>query len=117
MWWPKKWSKTNINKSFKVKWKAGFKRVVYDLHNVSGFYVMLITLVLALTGMVFALKWFQTTVYVVASRSITPPEIKQEKSHPAKPVLNPVDKAFNTAQTLLINSDRLTSLLLLVQMG
>jgi len=107
MWWPKKWSKTNINKSFKVKWKAGFKRVVYDLHNVSGFYVMLITLVLALTGMVFALKWFQTTVYVVASRSTTPPEIKQGKSNPANPVLNPLDKAFNTAQSLLITSDRI----------
>ncbi|WP_183890335.1 PepSY-associated TM helix domain-containing protein [Pedobacter cryoconitis] len=107
MWWPKKWSKTNINKSFKVKWKAGFKRVVYDLHNVSGFYVMLITLVLALTGMVFAFKWFQTTVYVVASGSTTPPEVKQVKSKPAPAVLYPVDIAFNKAKVLLPASDRI----------
>lgn len=107
MWWPKKWSKTNINKSFKVKWKAGFKRVVYDLHNVSGFYVMLITLVLALTGMVFAFKWFQTTVYVVASGSTTPPEVKQVKSKSAPAVLYPVDIAFNKAKVLLPASDRI----------
>ncbi|WP_183869715.1 PepSY domain-containing protein [Pedobacter cryoconitis] len=107
MWWPKKWSKTNINKSFKVKWKAGFKRVVYDLHNVSGFYAMLITLVLALTGMVFAFKWFQTTVYVVASGSTTPPEVKQVKSKPAPAVLYPVDIAFNKAKVLLPASDRI----------
>ncbi|KIO77646.1 membrane protein [Pedobacter lusitanus] len=107
MWWPKKWSKTNINKSFKIKWNAGFKRITYDLHNVSGFYVMLITLVLALTGMVFALKWFQTTVYVVSSRSITQPVIKQEKSHPATPVFSPVDQAFETAKKLLPASDRI----------
>lgn len=107
MWWPKKWSKTNINKSFKVKWKAGFKRVIYDLHNVSGFYVMLITLVLALTGMVFAFKWFQTTVYMVASGSISPPEVKQVKSKPAPPVLYPVDIAFKKAKVLLPASDRI----------
>ncbi|QNK63864.1 PepSY domain-containing protein [Pedobacter sp. PAMC26386] len=107
MWWPKKWNKTNINKSFKIKWKASFKRVNYDLHNVPGFYAMLITLVLALTGMVFALKWFQTTVYVIASRSIAPPQIKYEKSQLAKPDLNPIDKAFNTAKALLATSDRI----------
>jgi uncharacterized iron-regulated membrane protein len=107
MWWPKKWSKTNINKSFKIKWKAGFKRVVYDLHNVSGFYVMLITLILALTGMVFAFKWFQTTVYAVASGSVTPPEIKQVKSKPALSASYPVDIAFNKAKVLLPASDRI----------
>jgi len=107
MWWPKKWSKTNINKSFKIKWKAGFKRVVYDLHNVSGFYVMLFTLILALTGMVFAMKWFQTTVYVIASRSITPPDFKQEKSQKSIVTFNPMDKAFDTAKILLKTADRI----------
>ena len=38
MWWPKRWNKANLNKSFKIKWKASFKRVNYDLHNVLGFY-------------------------------------------------------------------------------
>jgi len=108
LWWPKKWTKTNINKSFKIKWNASFKRVNYDLHNVPGFYAMLVTLILALTGMEFAFKWFQTTVYVVASRSVTLPEIKYEKSVVATPVANPIDKAFNHARTLFKNEDRIS---------
>ncbi|RAJ06664.1 putative iron-regulated membrane protein [Chitinophaga skermanii] len=67
MWWPKKWNKTNKEKSFKVKWKAGFKRVNYDLHNVLGFYVMLIALVLALTGLVWGFEWFANGSYFVTS--------------------------------------------------
>lgn len=80
LWWPKKWTKATRDQSFKVKWKASFKRVNYDLHNVLGFYAMAIALVLALTGMVWSFKWFQNTVYVVASRSITPPAHKNGAS-------------------------------------
>lgn len=80
LWWPKKWTKATREQSFKVKWKASFKRVNYDLHNVLGFYAMAIALVLALTGMVWSFKWFQNTVYVVASRSITPPAHKNGAS-------------------------------------
>ena len=58
--------------------------------------------------MVFALPWFQTTVYVVASRSTTPPKIKYEKSHAKDLITNPIDKAFNTAKLLFKTSDRLT---------
>jgi uncharacterized iron-regulated membrane protein len=80
LWWPKKWSKATREQSFKIKWSAKFKRVNYDLHNVLGFYSMLFALVLALTGMVWAFKWFQATVYVIAARSTTPPERKTFQS-------------------------------------
>lgn len=39
LWWPTKWIKSIIDKSFKIKWDASFKRVNYDLHNVLGFTV------------------------------------------------------------------------------
>jgi uncharacterized iron-regulated membrane protein len=100
LWWPKKWNKKSREQSFKIKWSGNFKRVNYDLHNVLGFYAMLVALVLALTGMVWAFKWFQTTVYVVASRSITPPQHKAVKSDTlALPLTNiqPVDLAYATA--------------------
>jgi len=74
LWWPKNLKKANFNKSFKVKWNSGFKRLNYDLHNVFGFYTLIIALVLALTGMVWAMKWFQTTVYAVASGFAAPAE-------------------------------------------
>lgn len=63
MWWPKKWNKANRDKSFKVKWKAGFKRVNYDLHNVLGFYVLLLAFAIAVTGLVWGFKWFSQSYY------------------------------------------------------
>lgn len=109
MWWPKKWNKANRDKSFKIKWKAGFKRVNYDLHNVLGFYAMLIALVVAFTGMVWAFTWFQTTVYVVASRSTTPPDIKQYQSAKTAAQLSqdPLDIAYSKALPILKDAKRL----------
>ncbi|PTS91355.1 PepSY domain-containing protein [Pedobacter sp. HMWF019] len=99
LWWPKNLKKANFNKSFKISWKAKFKRLNYDLHNVPGFYAMLITLVLALTGMVWAMSWFQTAVYVVASRSITPPKQVSFASDSTKAALkSPIDIAFDVAK-------------------
>lgn len=108
MWWPKKWNKANRDKSFKIKWKAGFKRVNYDLHNVLGFYAMLIALVIAFTGMVWAFKWFEATVYVVASGTTTPPEVKQYESAPAtvQAGSNPLDIAYSRALPMLKEAKR-----------
>jgi uncharacterized iron-regulated membrane protein len=63
MWWPKRWNKANRKKSFNIGRKASFKRLNYDLHNVLGFYVMLIAFVIAVTGSVFGFKWFQRSYY------------------------------------------------------
>lgn len=96
LWWPKKWTKKAREQSFKIKWSGNFKRVNYDLHNVLGFYSMLIALVLAFTGMVWAFKWFEATVYVIASRSVTPPEFKAFKSDSLQLVsTNGLDVAYN----------------------
>ena len=109
MWWPKKWNKANRDKSFKIKWKAGFKRVNYDLHNVLGFYAMIIALVIAFTGMVWAFTWFQTTVYIVASRSITPPDVKQYESAKTAAQLSqdPLDIAYSKALPILKDAKRI----------
>lgn len=63
MWWPKKWNKTNRQKSFAIKWGAGKKRINYDLHNVLGFYSMVFALVLGLTGLVWGFQWFSKSLY------------------------------------------------------
>lgn len=108
MWWPKKWNKSTRDKSFKIKWKAGFKRVNYDLHNVLGFYAMIIALVVALTGMVWAFTWFEATVYVVASGTTTPPDRSLHESVKGTAALtgNPLDIAFEKALPMLKGSRR-----------
>lgn len=100
-WWPKNLKKSNVDKSFKIKWTAKFKRLNYDLHNVPGFYALLISLTLALTGLVWAFQWFQGTVYAVASLSVTPPEIKTFKLDTLQVASkNGIDIAFEKAKAL-----------------
>lgn len=66
-WYPKKWNKSTRDKSFKIKWGASFKRVNLDLHNVLGFYSLLFLLAIALTGMVYGIKWYSEGLYWVTS--------------------------------------------------
>ena len=66
-WYPKKWNKSTRDKSFKIKWGASFKRVNLDLHNVLGFYAMLFLAAIALTGMVYGIKWYSDGLYWVTT--------------------------------------------------
>lgn len=56
LWWPKKWKRKQLKKNFKVKWDAKFKRLNYDLHNVFGFYSLLVLLIIALTGLMWSFE-------------------------------------------------------------
>jgi uncharacterized iron-regulated membrane protein len=108
LWWPKNLKKANVDKSFKIKWKAGFKRINYDLHNVVGFYALFIGIILGLTGMVWAMKWFETTVYVIASQFTTPSKFINATSDSTQKALNnPLDIAFYTAKNSMAEAQRI----------
>jgi len=98
LWWPKKWTKALRDRSFTIKWKASFKRVNYDLHNVPGFYILLPALVIAMTGMVFAFGWFQAAVYVVAAGTTSPPVQAVVRSIPLQDsASHPLDMAYEAS--------------------
>lgn len=80
LWWPKKWNKTNRDKSFKIKWNAKFKRVNYDLHNVLGFYALVVSLILAFTGLIMGFAWINKGVYWLASGGEEPPKYQRSFS-------------------------------------
>lgn len=65
LWFPRK--RKNAGKRFKFQWKdrTKWKRKNYDLHNILGFYASAIALVIAITGLVMALNWFQDGVYTL----------------------------------------------------
>lgn len=67
LWWPKKWNKRQLKNALSLKWKAGGKRVNYDLHNVFGFYSLLPSLIIACTGIFISLSWFTKSVYWISS--------------------------------------------------
>jgi hypothetical protein len=52
LWWPNRWNRTTRQASFTIKWKARFKRLNYDLHNVYGFYSLILCVVLSATGLI-----------------------------------------------------------------
>lgn len=58
LWFPK--NKKAAKQRFWFRWKEGmkWKRKNYDLHNITGFYVMSIALVFATTGLVWGFPWF-----------------------------------------------------------
>ncbi len=78
IWWPGRLKQ--VRQSLKVKWKARWWRINYDLHRASAIYILPIALVVAITGLVWAFKTVQAMVYVAATQSITPPDRAEPKS-------------------------------------
>ncbi|THD33733.1 MAG: PepSY domain-containing protein [Flavobacterium johnsoniae] len=75
LWWPK--NKAARKQRFKFQWKetTNWRRKNYDIHNIFGFYIATIALIIAFTGMVWAFSWFQAAVYVAASGTTERPEV------------------------------------------
>lgn len=63
LWIPKNYKQ--FKKSIAVKWNAKWKRVNYDLHNSFGFYVLPIAMIIAITGLVWSFKWWETGIYKI----------------------------------------------------
>ncbi|WP_313385335.1 PepSY-associated TM helix domain-containing protein [Chishuiella sp.] len=81
LWWPKKWTKAIKKQSFTIKWGAKTKRLNYDLHNVLGFYSLIILIIISMTGMFYGLPWFNKFLYWSTSfgKSIEKPkELKSD---------------------------------------
>ncbi len=72
LWWPKRWNKRNLQQAFTVNWKARFKRVNYDLHNVLGFYSLIIAALIAFTGLMMGFPWFNKAVFSLAGGELKP---------------------------------------------
>ena len=109
LWWPKKWNASTKQQAFKIKWKASFKRVNYDLHNVPGFYTIIPSVVLGVTGLVFSFSWVSSLVYVLATGSATQAVQPTFQSAPVAVThgLQPLDVAYNTALQQLPNAKRI----------
>ncbi len=82
LWWPK--NKAARKQRFKFQWKptTKWRRKNYDLHNILGFYIATVAIIIAFTGMVWAFTWFQAIVYVAGSQTTVPPEqiVKQSEA-------------------------------------
>lgn len=60
-WWPKK--RSDLKKRLAVKWSAKWRRVNYDWHNISGFYIAIVATIIAITGLTFTYEWVGEGLY------------------------------------------------------
>ncbi|WP_206531738.1 PepSY-associated TM helix domain-containing protein [Sphingobacterium sp. DR205] len=86
-WWPKRWNKSTLTKSFKIKRNANWKRINLDLHNVLGFYVIPFALVLTVTALVISYAPVKEAVFKIAGGS--------GKEKPIYRLKHPVDSTKN----------------------
>lgn len=110
LWWPKNKAARKQRLWFQWKDTTKWRRKNYDLHNILGFYIATVAIIVAFTGMVWAFRWFYTTVYVVGSLSITPPEQLASKSIPAQTDKDAAyDLAFANVKKLHPTADSFSS--------
>lgn len=64
-WWPKK--KTNLKKHISIKLSAKWRHLNYKWHNISGIYISILSVAIAITGLVFAYKWVGSGIYYTAN--------------------------------------------------
>ncbi|MGY5847751.1 PepSY-associated TM helix domain-containing protein [Salegentibacter sp. HM20] len=65
LWWPKK--RKNLKKRLSIKWDAKWRRINYDWHSTTGFYLSLIAAFIALTGLSFSYEWMNSAFYETAN--------------------------------------------------
>lgn len=94
LWWPKR--KKDVKQRMAIRWKARWRRVNYDLHNVPGFYASTLALILATTGLVWGFQWFAKGVYTMAGgdKSIQYTEPLSDTTQRTSAEVPMIDKVF-----------------------
>ena len=102
LWFPK--NKKAAKQRFWFRWKEGikWKRKNYDLHNITGFYVMSIGLIFAITGLVWGFPWFAQGYYSLlgGEKSLIYEDPVSITTAAIPTAQNPIDKVY-----LMMKSD------------
>ena len=98
LWYPK--NKSAAKQRFWFKWKkeTHWKRKNYDVHNVTGFYITIVGIIFAITGLVWGFQWFAYTYYKVSggekSLLYEEPLSKINPNRPAHSIIKPIDAVW-----------------------
>lgn len=104
LWWPKR--KFDRKRCFTIKFGGRWRSINYDLHNILGFYVCSIAVILAITGVAFSFQWVRVAINVTANGGkIYPGENKLFKSDTTSAIKYPdsanvIDSGFETAKLM-----------------
>lgn len=92
LWWPR--NKAQRKQSFTIKWNARWRRINYDLHNVMGFYALIVALIIAISGLSMSNEWVRNGLNKTANLGKGFPEEKKTPesdstiAYNGKPVLD-----------------------------
>lgn len=96
LWFPK--NKSAAKQRFWFRWKENikWKRKNYDLHNITGFYVLSIALIFAVTGLVWGFPWFAYSYYTIigGEKSLIYEEPKSVAQVNLESTAKPLDKVW-----------------------
>jgi uncharacterized iron-regulated membrane protein len=110
LWFPSKVKQ--LKNSFAIKWKARFYRLNYDLHNVLGFYSMLVLVLIALTGLYVSFTWVKNGIIVgLGGESIVVTEdntaLKEKLANAFSDLMNAVTKESDADSTATLRYEDL----------
>ncbi|MBQ2126084.1 MAG: PepSY domain-containing protein [Bacteroidaceae bacterium] len=63
IWWPR--NRKMLGNRLQIALKKGKNRFWYDLHVAGGFYVLLLLLTMALTGLAWSFEWYKDGIYAL----------------------------------------------------
>lgn len=63
LWWPK--NKKIMRQRLRYKWDGSQKRLIHDLHIVTGFYTSLFLLVIVFTGLIMTFSWANKLLFTI----------------------------------------------------
>lgn len=96
MWYPRRWTRKAAESRFSLHRLFKFKRLVYDLHNVIGFYALIPLIAVSFTGLIFAFDWFSSGLFYLMSggRSYVAYEMPATDTTKAAQVSQPLDAIY-----------------------
>jgi uncharacterized iron-regulated membrane protein len=101
LWYPK--NKKAAKQRFWFRWKKGmkWKRKNYDYHNITGFYIMSVATIFAITGLVWGFTWFAFSYYTIigGEKSLVYQDPGSVKKETIVSIKDPLDKIFFLMQT------------------
>ena len=63
LWFPRSWKLFNSRRAwrtgFRWRWRSGFFPFIYDMHKTAGFYILIPSLILGLTGLCWSFSWYR----------------------------------------------------------
>ena len=80
IWVPK--TLTATKNRLKINFNKGWRRFIYDLHVAGGFYISILLLIMALTGLTWSFQWYRQGFYKVLGSEMLqagPPPSAQQK--------------------------------------